>query len=302
MGAPQEVGVEHEPPDDDDAAGGAKKKTAAEIENEQLKADNERLRKQRDEADEDARYWATRNRRVAADSDDEPEPRRGAAAPVEPPRQMTAEELVEGLNKDGVEALFKAGFLTQAQVDAKLDALREELTGYVQGQRQDAEFNGRIAQEFPTIARESAKVAKDRSYRSADPLFIRTGEIYREMIADDPKLEKSAGTILAAARAASVEIGATQRGKGGKGDDNREQPRGDDGQFSSRREESPARRRDRIERQRPDRGSDDDEARGGGDTFTEEQQAVMKHLNVKADKFVAHRDAGARQESRRGRR
>lgn len=302
MGAPQEVGVDHEPPDDE--PGRTVKKTATEVQLEELQAENARNKRRADDAEEDSRYWAARGRRAAADADETPQPRTPAAPAAVAVVEMTPEELVEGLNKEGLQALRKAGFISQAEFDAKLDDLRTELTGYVQGQRSDAEFNGRIATEFPTIARESAKVAKDPRYKSDDPLFLRTGEIYREMIADDAKLEKSPGTIMAAARAATRELQAEGKGpaRGGRRDEVEQGANRGPGPVGARRDETPARRRDRIERQRPDRGADNDEERGGGDQFTAEQQSVMKHLNVKPEKFVAHRDAGLSQESRRGRR
>lgn len=295
-GAPHEVGVEHEPAD----TPATPKKTAAEIQAEDLTSQLASERRRREEAEDDARYWANRNKRTAADADEPLPARRAAVDDPAPVADMTADELVELINKKGVAGLKEAGFLTKGELEANNAALRSELTGFVKNERADAEFGGRVASEFPTIAAESQKIHRAKAqgvrYTPTDPLFIRAGELYREAIADDPALENAQGIILATARMAARELagGGTRRQASQD-----TPPRGAGGRFE--REETPARRRDRIDRQRPDRGTTDDET-GSPEQFDEEQLAVMKHLNVKPEKFVAHRDAAVRQESRRARR
>ena len=277
-GAPHEVGEDAEEP-------AAPKETDAEKELKELRERVTRSERRAEQAEEDARYWAGRNRQPAAA---EPEPERRAAPEPAAILEEKPEVLLDDLNKEGLQALRKRGFIDQATFQEAIDNLSEDIDNRIQAARSDAEFGGRIAAEFPEIAADSQRVSKGE--RPQTELFQRAGAIYRAAVAEDPALKGSKGLLLIAARQAKAEL--AKEGKGGKGaaGDDDEQPRG-----GGRREPAEPRqsaRRDRIDRQRPDRGVDDSEVRGGKEHFSDQQLSVMKNLGVKPENFEKHRESG----------
>ena len=72
-----------------------------------------------------------------------------------------------------------------------------------------AEFDERIAAEFPEIADDSKRISEGKPPQSE--LFKRAAEIYGQAIADDPSLKNSESVVLMAARQAKAE--AAKKGK-----------------------------------------------------------------------------------------
>lgn len=277
-GAPHEVG--HEEPEETPVV----TETAEQKELKELRAETDRLRRRAEESEEDARYWAGKSKQPAA----EPVVERRAAPEPAAILDEKPEVLLDDLNREGLQALKKRGFIDQATFQEAIDNLSEDIDNRISAARSDAEFGGRIAAEFPEIAADSKRVSEGE--RPQTELFKRAGAIYRAAVAEDPALKGSKGLLLIAARQAKAEL--SKEGKGGKAaaadDDADEQPRG-------RREPVEPRqsaRRDRIDRQRPDRTVDNEESRGGKEHYTDQQLAVMKNLGVKPDAFNKHRDAG----------
>lgn len=283
-GAPHEVGDREEEP------APAAAETPEQKELKALREENQRLSRRAEESEEDARYWAGKSKQPAAAA--EPEPERRAAPEPAAILDEKPEVLLDDLNREGLQALRKRGFIDQATFQTAIDNLSEDIDNRIQAARSDAEFGGRIAAEFPEIAEDSKRVSQGE--RPQTELFKRAGAIYRAAVAEDPALKGSKGLLLIAARQAKAEL--SKEGKGGRGAaaaDDDEQPRG--GRGSSRQDPAEPRqsaRRDRIDRQRPDRGVDDEEGRGGKEHFSDQQLAVMKNLGVKPDAFNKHRDAG----------
>ncbi len=278
-GAPHEVGEAADEPKP------AATETAEQKELKALREENQRLSRRAEESEEDARYWAGRSRQPAAAAA-EPEPDRRAAPEPAAILDEKPEVLLDDLNREGLQALRKRGFIDQATFQEAIDNLSEDIDNRISAARSDAEFGGRIAAEFPEIAEDSKRVSQGE--RPQSELFKRAGAIYRAAVAEDPALKGSKGLLLIAARQAKAELS-----KGGKGataaDDDEEQPRGGRREPAEPRQSA---RRDRIDRQRPDRASGDEETRGGKEHFTDTQLAVMKNLGVKPEAFEKHRDAG----------
>lgn len=278
-GAEHEVGGEPEEP-------GARvaTKSADALRVEQLEKDLQTERARRGESEEDARYWAGRARRTPSEDGEEHQPaRREAAAPAaEDIVTEKPEVLLDDLNREGLQALRKRGFITEKDFTAALANLRDEVTTEITAARTDAEFGGRIAREFPDIAADSARVAKGE--KPETELFKRAGAIYRAAVSDDPSLKGSKGLLLISARQAQKEI--ELEGKGSR----RAAAGGDDDDDPPARTPAPS-RRDRIARQRPDRAASDDESRGGGEHFTDQQLSVMKNLGVKPENFTKQRES-----------
>lgn len=249
-------------------------KSADAIKAEQLEADNVKLKKRADEADEDARYWSNRARarRDAAEADDAPASRRREAEPATPAvAAEKPEDLIDDLNKRGLDALKARGFLTQEEVDAKIAEANEQTDAKITEARSDAEFGGKFASEFPEMAADSARVSKGEKPQSE--LFKRAGVLYRAAVDEDPSLKGSKGLLLMVARQAKKDLADEARPT----------------RRTAAEVDEPARpsRRERIAAQRPDHAPGDEET-GGGDNFTEVQRAVMKNLKVTPESFKKH--------------
>lgn len=282
-------GAEHEM-DDEPAERTAPtvKKSAAEEEAESLKAENKRLQKMADDNAADAKFWSDRAKaRGAAPArvtdDDEPPARRqpAAAAVVEKP-----EELIDDLNKRGLSALKDRGFISKEELEQALADVRTATAEDISEARNEAVFSGRLEAEFPEMMEDSARVAKGLAPKSE--LFVKAGEIYRDLVDMDPSLKNSRGLLLIAARQAKAAISG-KGGKGAKADD-------DDTPPSRRRPadaEDQQKRRAKIERQTPDRAREDDDS-GSGNHHSNEALEVMKRLKVKPEEYDKNKDATRR--------
>lgn len=277
-------GAEHEMDDEPEPRRAAPvvTKTAAEQRADDLAAENTRLKKLADDNAQDARYWADRARKGATPAprnDDDDQPRRRA----EPEVAEKPEELIDDLNKRGLTALKDRGLFTKADLDEALDAERAATEERISDARSEAVFSGRLEAEFPEMMEDSARVAKGLAPKS--DLFIKAGEIYRELVDLDPSLKNSRGLLLIAARQAKAAI--AKPAKGGKA------PVDDDDPPPARRitdADDQRARRAKIDRQRPDRGREDDDTDGGAHHSAEASE-VMKRLKVKPEEYDKHKDS-----------
>lgn len=254
-------------------------KSAETIELENLREENKRLATERQNALDDARFWANRNKRDPAEVEDLPQ-RREAEPPARP--AVKPEKLLDDLTAEGIEGARKNGIITQEDLRAALTESEQRIAGTIQATRADAEFSMRLANDFPEIARESAKMDKDKSYRSADPVFIEASRIYREMVDLDPSLQGTNGLLLIAAKQAKANLA----GKGKSEPVNTRQDDDDDRQVSRRR---------RIRAQgneRPISGAEGDEGHRNG--FSSTQTEVMKRLGVSGEEFQRHSGGSGR--------
>lgn len=214
-------------------------------------------RKARREAEEDAKFWATRNKAAPAaadDSDDEPAPTDPADADESP------DALLDAISKDGLKALRNRGFATKTEIEALLQQTEARAEQRIAEARSDATFEARLGEEFPEIAADAKRVDAGEAPKSE--IFKLAGRYYQEYTKADPKLLGSKSTLLMCARLAKSDLAA----KGGK-----------DSAAKADREEQ---RRQRIEEQRPERAplradADDDEP-----DITEEMREVGRQLGV----------------------
>lgn len=252
-------------------------KSATEQRLEQIERDLAEARRTADTERANAQFWA----RKAASKEPtvvvtQPEPEE--TRELVPELVEKPEALLDDMSKAGLNALKARGLITADQLRQVLEennqrnqAATEER---IQQVRAEAEFQGRLASEFPEVAEDSARM--DKGLPAKSPLFIRAAEIYRENIALDPALDGSKGALLIACRQAKAELDA--KGRGGKkpADEVDDEPR----------RERPS-RRERIARQAPERSVDADESSSEPE-YGKQQLEVMGRLGVKPEEFARH--------------
>ena len=308
-GAPVEI-------DDDPGTGGGggkEKDPGADKDAEiaRLKADNAKLSGERDQATNDARFWANKagqTRQPVADEPDEDEPE---PAPARGTQAANPKKLLDDMTEEGEDALKKRGFVTQDQLNAAIKQARkegrEEATSIAQHERGEAEFNGRLNSEFPELLQDAARVKRGEQPKSE--LYTETQRIYQELAEEDPSLVGSKSLLLLAARQAKKNIdggGKGRKGSGPSGGDAGDGGNGNgrgrerSGQFSSgggsdddaglsHRGSQQRNRRDRIDAQRGQRGNQD---RGGeeGDVIQDAQTTtLLKGLGVSHEEYNKQR-------------
>lgn len=263
-------------------------KTAAQQESDDLKAENTRLRKQADDNAADAKFWSDRakNRSAAsarpAPDDDEPARRPPATEPAITERP---EELIDDLNKKGLQALKDRGFISKDELAQALEDVRATTSAEISDARSEAVFSGRLEAEFPEMMEDSARVGKGLAPKSE--LFLKAGEIYRELVDMDPSLKNSRGLLLIAARQAKAAIEAKggKGGKGGEADDDDLPP----SQRRTSEADAQTARRQKIDRQTPTRSREAED--DGAGHHSPEASEVMKRLKVTPEDYNKHRDA-----------
>jgi len=192
-----------------------------------LEASEQRIR----ELSDSERYWAeqARGRGTVTEEPDEDEP-----APVDEEPEETPDEFLDRLSKEGkgaiVKAVAKLGYLRKEDV-AKVAA--EVARGIVSNERGKLTADAKLVSQYPELRDEKSE------------LFQTTAGIYRELIADNPELKTSPGTLFMAARAAKAELAAKPKPARGGNDD---EPR----DYREDREEDSRRRR--IDAQQGDTG------------------------------------------------
>jgi hypothetical protein len=279
-------GAEHQLDDDDEPGSAAKPavKTPAEKEADDLKAENIRLKKIADDNAADAKFWSDRAKRNGGPGravEEEPETRTRRAVPE--PIVEKPEELIDDLNKKGLQALKERGVISKAELEEALETVREQTAIDINDARSEAVFSARLEAEFPEMMEDSARAAKGLPPKSE--LFIKAGEIYRELVDLDPSLKNSRGLLVIAARQAKAAIEKGNKGKGRAAADDDAPP----SRRASSDDDDQRQRRAKIERQTPDRRRDDEDT-GGGAGHSQEALTVMKHLKVKPEDFDRHKD------------
>jgi hypothetical protein len=203
---------------------------------EALEAETKGLRTRLSEAENDARYWSQRARGETVTAR-EPEPESEDEPAAEDPAQdITPEQFLDVLSKEGVKGLRRFGFLTQADVNQQLREVERSADRKLAAAAQSVAVDQRLSREFPELLDDNQRV--QRGEKPQSELFGRTSRIFRELVADDPSLKASPGAMLMAARQAKREL--EQEKKSGGEDEGR--PRG-----------RQAERRDRIDSQRGER-------------------------------------------------
>lgn len=231
-------------------------------------------------------YWARRAAPVAqpvVEREEEIDETPLVAVPVA--TQESVDQFIDGLNKDGLEALKKRGFITADQLATALQAFEQRVVDGYSRDVQARQFDDKLSREFPELMEANARI--DRGQAANSPLFERTAKHYNALADDTPGLKHNSpagrALMLAAARMAKTEIES-------------------EGKVTTTNEPS---RRDRIDAQ-PGRGR----ARAGGaDTqmeqpteIGEQSMAIIANLSrygVTPDKFKAN--IGAQFEKRNGR-
>lgn len=207
-----------------------------------LEAETKGLRTRLTEAEGDARYWSQRARGEAApreerETDDEP--------PAEDPTQeMTPEQFLDVLSKEGIKGLKRFGFMTKADVDAEVKRISKEADQKISRAQQASTIDQKIGREFPDLIADNDRV--QRGEKPQTEMYKRTGKILQELVADDPSLKNSTGALMAAARMAKQQLDAEKKA----GESSRED-----------RDDRQQQRRERIENQRGERDRPRDDER-----------------------------------------
>jgi len=264
-------------------------KTDIEKRLEALENDNKALRTKVTTAEDEAKFWSRR----AANA---PQPQtvvveREAPAPAprreEPTEKPTA--LLDDMTARGMQGLVDRGVITSSQMIEELDKrdknIDARMDAKINATRAEVEFGGKMSAEFPEIVAISAKISAGQTEAGEkSELWQRTKAQYKEIIAQDPQLDGSQTALLQAARFAKKDLELekkTAKPERRAAADIEDEP------------EPRVSRRERIERQAPERssGGDGEERGGGDDGLTAQQSEVAKRLGVKADDFKRHRDA-----------
>lgn len=228
-------------------------------------------------ARDDARFWAGRNSApsATADPDDEVQHEEDDTSDI----SEKPEQFLDDVSKDGLNALKKRGFVTQADVDRQIREAEQRTEARVTARLNDSGFDAKLAVEFPELVEDSKLVKAGKAPTSE--LYKRTGEIYRASIEEDPQLKGSKSALLIAARQAKAEIKAEKSAKGRESDPiDAHQPR-----------PGATARRERIERLAsvPSKNEDRDDEEPG---ISSEAREVMSKLGVTEAQFVKNRDRG----------
>lgn len=222
---------------------------------------------------EDAAFWANRARTapqpapvVEDDTDDGGEPDTPAAAP----KKLTGEQIINLLAEEGEDGLFRilkerGDIVTRTEANNMVKQARQETRQMIDQTQSDTAFERQLQQEFPELVAESARVA--RGLAPKDPFYLRVGEIYREIVTDDPALTGTNTALKMAARQAKAEKGTRSTS-------------GDRGRGEERQPSRGAQRRERIERTQPVRSADRGDEHEEEGNVTDAQREVARRLGV----------------------
>jgi len=237
--ADDEQVVDSRHPDDPDApkAGDGADKGKPKEEPTVSKKEYDALKKQNEELAESERYWAgqakARPKPETDDTDDEPDQQDDAAGKPDITDDDTPEKFTDELSTKGMQALIKRGVLTRKEAESLFRKVAAEEAEKVVGRAvRHLSTDAQMVREYPDL--NDAK----------SPLFKKTGEVFQEMVAEDPALKKSPAALKLAARTAKLQLDLESRQNG---HETRDRDTDDD------REQSRDRQR-RIDAQNGDRG------------------------------------------------
>lgn len=233
--------------------------TAEQKELRTIREENAALKKNLTESQESERAWSERALRAGQKPEavEPPEKKSATAEDLE-----TGEQLLDDISKDGLKALKKRGYVTLSDVQKLVNESIERAVGE---NRSEGQFQNVMEDEFPDMAADLKRVNAGK--KPETELFILSAEIYNDAIALDPDLKGSKSALIMATRQAAAQL---QLDGKRKVDD------------KATREAS---RRERIDRQKPDRassGSDVDETPG----LNAKQKQMAADLGISEDKFM----------------
>jgi hypothetical protein len=250
--------------------------------NEQLTALQARitnLEKQNRELAESERYWADQAR--AAGEVEEVEEIRPQE--VDPLAGDTPEKLVDELSSQGAAALSKRGFVSRKEAEEMArrvaTEVAEQVAGrHVAGARQALESDAELVRDFPELNNEKS------------PMFVKTAEVFKGMVARDARMKNSPAALLSAAKIAKLEIAAEDRANGGG--------RGSRNDDDEPAHETEVERQARIAAQAGDRGhgrrteEEDLDVDGGG--LSARQKLIIDKMGVTEADYVKTAQNGIR--------
>jgi hypothetical protein len=230
------------------AAAAAAKKDKDDLE--ALRAENASLKRTNSELSESERFHA--GRADAAEKKGKPAPK----ADDEDDPDDTPEKFVDDLSASGVRALEKRGVLTKKAARELIKEIATEVAESIVGKRAAGMMSdAKLLRDYPDLEKEGSELHKA------------TGVIYRELIANDPALKNSPGTLAMAARLAKAEMKKPDE------------------------DEAETKRLERVRAQQGDRGRrtssqfDDDDAVG----LTETQKSIAASFGVDEKEVIAEK-------------
>lgn len=241
-----------------------------------LEAANRRIA----ELEQSERYWAEKAQRKASggqaddpgEVDQDPEDDLitdlVAAGVVDP--GIDADKFVEELSTKGPAAvtavLDKVGYVKKSDVARLAKEVAERVVGKERGK---ISLDNRLLRDFPDLQDDKSE------------LFQETGKIYRQLVALDPTLKRSPGTLLIAADKAKAQLNSRAR-KNGDGE----------GEHTDYRDRE-------SERDRRARAQQGDRGRGGSgfdrhDDLGPEQKEVLSRMGLTEKEFSDYRPTSRR--------
>lgn len=250
-----------------------------------LQNDNKALRTRLDEETRNSQAWS--ERALRANRQPEPEAESDDPPPIEddPARpEVKPEQFLDDIAKEGMAALKKHGFMTDADVRKLVKETEERTAARVAAQFTDQSFDAKLGAEFPELVADAKAVANGQQPKSE--IYKRAGEIYRDAIAEDPQLRGSKSALLIAARQAKAELAGKKAVPNGNG----RLPAHDEPERVSRRE--------RIERlgtgADPAPGSEGDDA----PSLTDEQRQFAKGMGISEAAYMKQLQKGAKKSAK----
>jgi hypothetical protein len=273
MGAPQEM--EEEPPATPDPT--TAEKSDIEKRLDALERDNKAKDARIKEVEESERYWHSRAQGGPPPNDPDPDP---DPVPIEAPDPFAGEKpdkFLDDLSVKGLQAAFDRGVLSRKQLDEGLAALEQRVLRTVEQRlelsaRHNA-LDSQLAAEFPELAADGKALKADPQAKTS-PMWQRTQERFREIIADDPAMKGSASALLLAARTAKRELALEAKVAGEERN----------GEQRSRRE--------RIAAQAADRDGGANGGLEGGDELSSQAREIVGHLSGFLEKRVTDPKTG----------
>lgn len=195
------------------AEGGDKGKSKKDDSVQLSKREYEAILKERDELRESERYWAESARGTRHDD-------KGGREPEEHEEDLFAElgdadddnnpeALTDELGTQGLEALRKRGVITRKELKAILSKSAEQQRKAIEKAARDLDqrIDSNIDRRTKAMAKDAALLEQYPELKDAKSDFtVRAGEIFKEIMADDPDMAKPAALRMAA-RLTRAELG-----------------------------------------------------------------------------------------------
>lgn len=171
-------------------------KTDVEKQLDSLRKDFESLEKRNKELSDSEKYWADRARGAAPvvqqDDDDDED-----TLPANPFEGEKPEALLDDLTQKGLEALYKRGVPTRAELAEAAKNIKNEVMAAV---------NQKLAvnQKHNAVDQELAKYPELKDPNT--PLFLETQRYFRRMVERDPSIKDQPNTLLSAVEFAKEKL------------------------------------------------------------------------------------------------